>query len=543
MGLNSETLSTTQNRVQAALDLMTDLTNGNVYLGIGGNSPWASNDILVQVPVDSTDYLNQVHRNLVALKQLSISGAALVIPRNDWVGNTYVYAAYSNALPMFSTVLSKKANGTINCNNSTTTVTGVNTTFQLDFQNNNFLEVTGDGINIFPQTKEVINVVSNTVLVVNSTFSATYVSNTPYNISNTAPNYGLNWYVRNSYDQVFVCLGNNNGTLSNTMPQISVGGDLPTDSYIITTDGYLWKYLYTINAGAKKLFFNQSWMPVLIDTNVLSVATPGEITVINIMNGGSGYNGNVAEFNAPIITVTGDGTGANVTAQVNATGVIYGLNIISGGEGYTIANVTANGTGSGANLQAVINPRGDWGGNNYFDLGATTLMITTALDDTENGTIPTVDFFSEYFKYRQLSIIANPTISNGNTVANATNYKTTTAIQVAPTNIGFLMNDIAYQGNNIFYSDAFFSGTVVWYDAPNNTLYLNNISGTFQPQFPIYGISSSNTAGNPYVTTTAFSLTKSPINTFSGQDLYVENSLPISRYPLQQENIMITLQF
>ncbi|MGH2613389.1 MAG: hypothetical protein ACRDFB_10135, partial [Rhabdochlamydiaceae bacterium] len=376
--------------------------------------------------------------------------------------------------------------------------------------------------------------------------SSTYVDNSAYNLTNTAPSYALNWYVRNSYDQVFVCLGNNNGTISNTMPQISLGGDLPTDTYIITADGYYWKYLYTISAGLKKLFFTSTWMPVTIDTNVLSVAVPGEITVINIVDGGIGYNQNVASFNAPIISVSGDGTGANVSAKIDANGTIYGVNIIAGGKDYTVATVTANAgspaTGQSANLQAIINPRGDWGGNNYFNLGATTLMITTTLSGTENGTLPTVDFDSEYFTYRQLSLISNPTTGN-NVLANATNYDMTSSIQVAPTATGFLMNDAAYQGNTIYYDDSFFSGTVVWYDAPTNTLYLNDIVGTFQAQFPIYGVSQSNTAGNPYVITTAFGLTKPLINTFSGQDLYVENNLPISRYPLQQENIMIILQF
>lgn len=548
-------LQTVEGRVKAATDTINVLcgqTDDNVYLGIGHGYVWPAADTLIPPPLESIDYLNQVHRDLVALKLLSIASASLVVQRSDWANNTH-YDAFANGTNMYSYVQVTNANGTVNVQN-TNVIVGTNlTTFTEDFQIGSIINVIGDGIFTLPVQKEIISIGNSQYMTVNSNVTGAYVSSNIQLWANNYPNYAKNFYARNIYDQVFVCLDNNHGAASLSMPLISVGGSIPADPYIITDDGFKWKYLYTMSAGSKKLFLTQSWMPVGSDPLVVNSATNGRLDIIDIINEGQGYNSNIAACNAPILMLQGDGVGGNVSAQVNSNGQIFAINVLDGGIGYTTAVLTANtgANGSGASFAIKIGPRGGWGSNAALELGATTLMISTTLSDTENGTIPTEDAAGEFFRYRQLSLILNPILNNSsnNQVAGNTNYDMTSVVQVAgnvSANI-FQMGDIAYQNPQTgVLANAAFYGTVVWYDATTQELHLNNLGGTAQfiPQSPISGVSfGAATNTTPYITTTAFTLTPPEVKTFSGVDIYVENVAPIERFPLQTEEIRLIMSF
>lgn len=550
--LQPEKLATVESRVKMAMDTLSELggqTGDSVYLGVGHGYPWTANDTLIPVPLNTIDYSNQVHRDLVALKKLSIATASLVVRRHDWAANTYIYDPFDESTEMFSTIDYQAANGTVNVANSNF-LTGKQTTFLTDFANGDFIQIEGDNISTLPVNKEIIAVLSDTRIQVNSAVSGAYVNSAIQQVVDTSPNYAKNFYTRNSYDQVFVCLDNNNGSLSTQMPQISLGGQLPTNPYIITADGYKWKYLYTMSSGQKKLFFTSDWMPVGFDAGVHNAAVDGRIDIIDILSAGRGYNSNVAACNAPILVLVGDGTGANLSAQVDSNGSIIAVNILSGGQKYTTATLTANtgANGAGASFDVKIGPRGGWGSNVALELGATNLMISTSLSDTESGTIPIVDVNGEFFTYRQLSLILNPTLKTSGNVATNTNYDTTIAVQVSPLgNNIFRMGDIAYQNfNNGILQGATFFGTVVWYDSATQELHLNNLggTGTFTPNQPIKGVTRGSAANAAsYITAAAFTMTDTPINTFSGVDLYIENVPPIQRFPLQVEEIRLIISF
>lgn len=549
--LRSQPFPTVEGRVKRALDAIEQLggeTGDNVYLGIGHGYPWAANDTLIPVPQNTIDYANQVHRDLVALKKLSISTASLVIQRQDWVANTFVYDPYQEDADMFATEREIACNGTVSVTNSDILV-GVNSTFLIDFSAGDFVRINGDDIFSIDQEFQIVLIANNNTLALNSNTIGTFTNATLTKIVDTSPDYALNFYVRNIYDQVFICLANNNGTVSTAMPQISIGGQLPQDPYIITDDGYKWKYLYTMSSGSKKLFFTDKWMPIGLDQVVEGAATNGRLDIINILSGGEGYNGNVAACSAPILALVGDGIGANLTAQIDSNGTIIAVNILNGGQNYTTADVTANtgANGVGAVFDVVIGPRGGYGSNVALQLGATTLMVSTSLSDTENGTIPVSDISGEFFTYRQLSLILNPETSSAN-VASNTNYDMTLAIQVSPLgNAIFNMGDTAYQNfANGVLQGASFVGTVVWYDASTQELHLNNISGTgtFTPNQPIKGVtrgSSANAA--PYITAAAFTAVEPQVETFSGVDIYFENVATIQRFPLQTEEIRLIISF
>ncbi|MDP2014190.1 MAG: lipocalin-like domain-containing protein, partial [Actinomycetota bacterium] len=66
---------------------------------------------------------------------------------------------------------------------------------------------------------------------------------------------------------------------------------------------------------------------------------------VQLTNAGSGYTA------APTVTITGDGSGASATAQLNSNGGVSGIVLTSPGKGYTTppkVTITGNGTGAKA---------------------------------------------------------------------------------------------------------------------------------------------------------------------------------------------------
>jgi len=531
-------LMTTKHRIELANNLIQDWSTSNTYVGIGGQLPYLdAEDDLIPVPNNSIDFVNGLYKNLVALKKITAADLTFVIPRVDWKSGI-VYDAFDNQIDMYSNIKLQSTVGTVNVSNSSVLV-GTNTTFFSQFSQGTFVYLPGDGEVVAPQVRQVVSVSSNTSMNVNTAFSGNIISNTAYIYTDTSPRYAKNFYVRNVYDQVFICLFNNGGITSTVMPQISLGGDLPEDAVIVTSDGYQWKYLYTIPSGEKQLFFSPDWMPVFKEAAVVESAVDGRIDVVLINSGGSGYNGNIPSNSATILTVTGDGSGANLTATVDANGSITGINILNGGQGYKSANVlvTTGTTGNGANLRVVIGPPGGHGFNPIEELGASSVMLSVELVETEGGTIPTgASVGTGTFNYRQISIIKDPLLSIGGRQASNVNYSTVSTITVQPLPAGqfFSIDETVYQGVSL--NQATFSGTVVFWDDVNNILWLNNVSGEFIPQSPIVGTLQT-------VPVTAFIDTPPTIQLYSGLLLHVNNVLPVVRGADQTEQIRVIFNF
>jgi hypothetical protein len=508
--------------------------DSNTYLGIGRVTPWMNN--VPPISNNSTDFINFVYDRLVALVKITAADMRLVIPRVDWNSGT-VYTAYDNGVDMFVTEADIAQTGTITATSGLTTLSGVGTTFATNFTAGNFIKFIDPATdNIY--IKEIISVTNDTSLVVNSAFTSTVTTSNFYKYNNTYPYYGYPFYVRNTYDQIYKCLYNNKGAQSTVMPQISLAGDLPSNPWIETSDGYKWKYMYTIPSGLKEKFFTPQWMPVSSDGTVTAAAVNGRIDIVDILQGGSGYNSGVACTSAQILTVTGDGSGANITAVVDSSGTIIDTNILNGGSGYTYATITANPgvAGVGANLKPVISPSGGHGSDNIDELGAKNVMVCVELPGNDGGVIPIGSSLSTTpFTYYQVSIIQNPLLSATGEIASGSAYNTTTQI-LTGTLISpyyFPIADIAYQGLTL--DTATFTGSIVTWDNINNIVYLNNIRGSFTP----YSSFTSSLLGR---TVTAFSLVKPEIELYTGKLLYVQNRAPISRSINQTEQIKIVIE-
>jgi hypothetical protein len=324
-----------------------------------------------------------------------------------------------------------------------------------------------------------------------------------------------NFYVRNQYDQVFKCLWN--AGVPSTVEPYFEPGSYGTNNIYLGSDGYKWKYMYTIDTGTKVKFMNADWLPVPVGANtpnpLVSSAGAGNIDVINVTNGGSGYD----LANAVVtVTVTGDGTGAAGTVQVT-DGVITDVVMTSTGKNYTYANVAITST-IGSNATAIA-PTSPVGGHSYdpiSELGTSHVMFAVEFNGSEGEIIPTD------ITFHQLGIVINPTTSELSPLpANGTIYKTTTDLVVAPGFGVYTYDEVVYQGD---INNPTFKGTVLNFDPASNVIRLINTTGSLTTNAPVYGKTS-------ITTRTLLTYSVPNFTLFSGYMSYIENRTGITRSP------------
>jgi hypothetical protein len=323
-----------------------------------------------------------------------------------------------------------------------------------------------------------------------------------------------NFYIKNQYDQVFKCLWNNNNNPSTVEPYFEPGS-YGTNNIYLGSDGYKWKFMYTIDTGTKVKFMNADWIPVPVGSNtpnpLLTSAGSGNIDVINITNGGSGYD----LANAVVtITITGDGTGATGTANVNG-GVITDVIVTSTGTNYTFANVAITSSiGSNATAIAPASPVGGHGFDPVSELGASHVMFAVEFNGSETGTIPTD------ITYHQLGVVIDPTTKSLSPApANGAIYKTSTDLIVAPGFGTYVNDEIVYQGDA---NNPSFKGTILSFDPASDVIRLINTTGSLTTNAPVFGKTSKTTR-------TLLTYSVPDFQIFSGYMSYIENRSGITR--------------
>lgn len=153
---------------------------------------------------------------------------------------------------------------------------------------------------------------------------------------------------------VFKCLDNNYGAPSTQSPSINEVNE-SDEIYITTTDGYQWKYMYTIPAVTWDKFSTATYAPVVANTTVETNAVEGSIQTILVTDAGQDYSayadGYVIEFgvsgNSQLISIAGitsavyelDANSAPFVKEEVTTSFLESILITDGGTGY-LANDT-----------------------------------------------------------------------------------------------------------------------------------------------------------------------------------------------------------
>ena len=354
-----------------------------------------------------------------------------------------------------------------------------------------------------------------------------------------------NFYVLTTARNVYKCLDNDGNTPSTEEP-------IGTSTTVQTlTDGYKWKYMYTLSASQQSNFLSTDFMAVETNSTVSSAAVDGAIDIIKIKSAGTG-GANGTHTN---IDIRGDGTGGKCSVTV-AGGVVTAVTVTTAGTGYTFGTVSnaqivaAGATSlSGAELDVIIPPKGGHGKNAVEELGGFYVMLNTSLEGTESGNSGDVTVANDF---RKITLIRDP-LSSGS-AATATTLRGTKAINVTGVSGSFVVDEKITQASTGAV------GKVVEWDSANNILYYIQTRHTDEGidsngnQTAFSGTNAVTGAGGATGTPTTSTSTinnvsftsgysASEIDADSGDILYIENRAPITRAADQTENIKLVIEF
>lgn len=337
------------------------------------------------------------------------------------------------------------------------------------------------------------------------------------------------FYAVNSDYSVYKCLANNKGQPSTVEPT-SVNPEIAST----TSDGYIWKYMYTISDSEQIRYTTDNYIPVKtlsindgsLQWQVQDSAVDGSIETIFVTNGGSNYT----DANTITVSISGDGSGATAIATRNTTtNNVESVILTDSGTGYTYASVTitSSANGTGAQARAIISPPGGHGKNPLYELGGKNIMINTRLRYDEEGTIVAENDF------RQISILKDPYLFNSANVARLSTVNQTQVLTMA--GVGDYINDeFVYQGTSLATST--YSGRVAKWDSATNSLYLLNIRGTPTT-------SQALTGANSFTNRVLSGLENQDLKKHTGQILYVDNIVPVTRSMDQIEDFKLVVKF
>ena len=496
-------------RIYAAESFRNTLTATNkVYMFVGRAKTWGSSDVPpTGEPLDSFEYARTSYGDSVAFKRVDVSDTALVIPRVDWI-------------------------------DPTKTTGGVGRTYSMYKPD-------------YAPTKTTANGSSRL--------------------------YDSNFYVMNSDFNVYKCLYNGEDpTYPRGRP--SLVEPTGTSTTIIETSdspgvySYRWKYLYTIDADNILKFVTTEFIPVLSNTLVQSAANAGSVDTVVIENAGSGYN-NGTYTNVPI---RGDyninsGTQALCTVIV-VSGSISSVTITQAGSGYSFASIDVSlitnvGSGQNAALDVILPPNGGHGFDSVRELGAYRLMFASKLETTSAF----VDFPND-LTYRRVGLVLNPTDYNTTTVCSQ-NTRSAVKALIFPQSGSGTPSGTFVPGETITQTTTNAKGFVVSYNSTTKVLkyYQDSTDGTvngnvipFSGANQITGSTNSYTAtpdatqGTSSVPVTQITIGVSvyelglsfvtgyaneEVELNSGEILYLDNRIPITRSADQNEELKVVIEF
>ena len=360
------------------------------------------------------------------------------------------------------------------------------------------------------------------------------------------------YFVMNSSNAVYKVIENDGATASTVEPTST------SNSIFETSDGYRWKYMYSLTSAETLNFMSTDFIHVSTDSTVSAAAVDGALDTILVVAGGSSFNTSSGST-ISAIPIRGDGSGGVASVTISS-GAITAATVTTAGSGYTfayirdadiIAATNAGGAGSGSNLNVIIPPKGGHGSNAVKELGGFFVMLNKSLVGVEGTSDIGVGN-----DFRRIGLVRDPTNFGTSTVASATTRRQLYAIKFGSVSGTFTADEEINQASTGAV------GKVVEFDSTNLILYY------YQTRFPdvgtdsngnltafsganaITGQSSSasatpNTSDSDTTNGVAFSsgYANPELAYDSGDIIYVEERSPITRASDQTENVKLIIEF
>ena len=360
------------------------------------------------------------------------------------------------------------------------------------------------------------------------------------------------FFVMNSSNAVYKVIENDGATASTVEPTST------SNSIFETSDGYRWKYMYSLTSAETLNFMSTDFIHVSTDSTVSAAAVDGALDTILVVAGGSSFNTSSGST-ISAIPIRGDGSGGIASVTISS-GAITAATVTTAGSGYTyayirdadiIAATNAGGAGSGSNLNVIIPPKGGHGSNAVKELGGFFVMLNKSLVGVEGTSDIGVGN-----DFRRIGLVRDPTNFGTSTVASATTRRQLYAIKFASVSGTFTADEEINQASTGAV------GKVVEFDSTNLILYY------YQTRFPDVGTDSNGNltafSGANAITGQSSSASATPdtsnSNTVNGVEfssgyanpelaydsgdiIYVEERSPITRASDQTENVKLIIEF
>ena len=358
---------------------------------------------------------------------------------------------------------------------------------------------------------------------------------------------GKEFYINTPANNIYLCIRGGQGSSVNNPDDHA---DAMTTSNIETADGYIWKYLYTVDNTSSDRFLTASFIPVNYSTagggtneninqwNVQQAAANIKGSIFNIIidNGGANFT------SAPTITIDGNGDrDTNGDPDFSATAILgTGVNsdkvvevtITNPGKNFSAANIGfSGGGGDGLAMHPVIGPKDGFGADARVDLRAHYVAIHSQFNGTENADLLTASSF------RQIALIKNPIDVATSAVAEGNAYTVCSALAIAPSG--------AYAAGDIIQgSGSAAKGIVV--EFKNDTIYYIQTDTTGYTPFDVNDtlaiVAADGTATGAHAIATSGIIAPEIVHR-SGDLSFVENRTAVTRGTDQIETIRLVLAF
>jgi hypothetical protein len=156
-----------------------------------------------------------------------------------------------------------------------------------------------------------------------------YTSNTKYDMYDDEDEFlsTKNFYAvvnASSYYHVYKCLDNNGNTYSTITPDISHITGSNTELYE-TSDGYRWKYMYSVSSAMKTKFATEDFFPLIPNTSVTDSSIDGSINLVKVIDGGKRYDNYLeGTFSTSQIKINGNSVLYEISnSTINTTNTFY----------------------------------------------------------------------------------------------------------------------------------------------------------------------------------------------------------------------------
>jgi len=352
------------------------------------------------------------------------------------------------------------------------------------------------------------------------------------------------YYVLTDENNVYICLQRAKNSSGEAQASTVKPTGTATGAFN-TADGYIWKFMYTIDATNANKYLAANYMPVefvdadsagdptlsaarLQQWNIQQAAVDGAILNIELDSGGAGYT------NAPAVTIYGNGTSAQAHATISG-GVIKKIEFDSDGvmgSGYTYASISiadSSGVTKPAVARPIIGPAGGVGADPRQDFKSSSVMFNTQPSGTETGTFPLNDF-------RQVLLIKNPlkhSYDSARDYFTASSGSTLRRLTVAGSNDQFDNDDTITQAS---------TGAKGYVDSADATyVYYHQTETTGFIAFDSSAITSSPGGGSATVIQLGDSAAARGVDHMTGDVLYIDNRAAVTRSSSQTEDLKIVI--